>query len=1229
MANRVTQVFREVVMRAGSLSFRTNQSGAAADYRRYVYGQPYKTDQKSQPSLFNFTLVPWDSSFVKLTRGAYVIFDTATYPSWFTGYITSDPELQFIGKDKTNGQIYGYVYQATDDSYILNLKYLGLWQPFINTTCGAIIRALVAALDPQGMFDVSGIQDGLAIPRYIVDPNKKFNNIVQELADLSAFRFRANNYKLYFEPVDNTAAGLVVDGNGRHFTPSRLTVQPVLDPIVNDAVVMGGIEPQAFINEYFVGSGTQAQFNLLSGVYGVDSALLLDEAFSGSSFDDTVWAVFDETSQFLQISNGYLNVLGGSNNSSFDVYLQALLLLPLEGQLRMTHGQFDFVNSASSGDNGVICSLWTGVPNSSYTGCLYGIDVSKASGTTKLQPITNGTLDTSQSVTVDFSKQYIIRTLVSFPRSHRQHRAFGYKDQSGTTGSFGGDGLADTVTFNTFIAEVDPTNGNITNTFQWLNTFSVASNITVANYLPTVSNDLHCTVTGITISTPMQAALEIEVNGGSAYVKKIIGPNEIDSLDGLAPIATIQTTGGATGAVQAATIGTPRYNPGDAILGFFKDTARQISFIPQVGDKVHLSYRRAGIALGRIQSVASIILEATAFGDSGLRTLVKNDFNPAPRNSKECEYAAAAVIKGNSFQHYQGTYTQFSGTEITSEPLSGTVLKFQNLPTGFPSALQAEDITSVKTTMLAAAPRELFTHEIQFGTIDKVKKAATRFRDRTSLLGGVDIAQQPTGIDVSAVGLVFADDVTAPTLDSFDSTNFHLNTNQSAPSGGGFEVRFTDDSWGADDGKNLAARTSSATFTIPRNQRGKVCFIKAYDVRNKVLWSEDLTQAAWVGSGSGFGVSLVTIQDPAGNLALVPQVTWGSAGTPKVKQTSAVSAVSAQAVFSVDLRGSAGDTVTLALRDSGATTSFTQVITLTGGWQRVSVSGTFSAGASGTIVASIEAPSTPADKLYITHASLETERLTETGYFKTKSTIYGAVSRYPAAVRVNYPLIPPQPSATIDTTDFTNPQITVILPGVLEDVWGVEIRANDNTTVLYHQDLISSGYVPVVPIGNSSRSLSYYVYTYNLFGEFSTGFHLTDTLVTPTISSVSVDDTTKTLSWSGSNLGSVSNYQIDVDFTSSAFTHIVDTFKVSAPALSAALSDADFFATAWIRVTPIDDLGTGTSAFVSHSYTPAAPTAPITAPVNPPVSTTDPGLPTGFSDYKGGYTGYQKEVMTY
>lgn len=1368
-----------------ALLFNSTAPGTNANYYKYldssINGKIAKTDRIAEPTLLDFCLIPYDASFVKLRRGNYITVDTVTFPKWFTGYITNDPELTYLGTDGSHNPVWGYKYQATSDDYILNLSPLGIMPPFTNTTMGAVLKTLVAQLAP-GKFDVTGIITGKSIARYVVDPSKTFTDVVREFTELSAYRFWANDFKLFFQQQDTTPSPMIIDGANKHFSPSRLTLTPSTEPIVNDAVVVGGIEPQGYMNEYFIGDGFTARFPMLSSIYGVDRSILLDDAF-GSAIDTAKWAEFDTVNDFIQIANGYVNALGGTNDGVFGVYLQSANLLPLEGTMRLTHGEYDFVSASS----GVVAGLWTGTPGkvtntllqsetmdnaswgkqaggtgvapvvtanfavsprgdvtaervqfdkgagttlsdlsflnsnfftsvntqpystsiwlksnkptnqivqltfngnggglvtvtptwqlfsisnigdgttkdlrlglrgtsgsdvtadilvwgaqitltstlqpyvvtttaavTAYGGCVYGIECSKSGGNTILKPIVGGIVDGSQSVTVDYTKRYVMRTIANFNQVTRMQNSYASVDNTGAVQSYGARLDPAVAAYNTVITEINPTTGVQTNQWTWQNSsISIGLYETFAYYIPIVLDDLHCSFTNVTISTPMQAQLEIKVAGGGGYVPKLIGVNDIDAFDGQTPIATItDANSGAT--TRSSTLGTPQYNPGNAALQFFKDSTKQTATTPQVGDYIHLSYRRAGASIARVTNFASVAAEQALWGDSGFRSLTKLDLSPMPRNAAEAEAAAAALITDGSFQHYEGTYEQWYNFGVTGQPMSGQILKFQNLAAAMPTIL-AEEIHEVVTSFEATSGgTERFYYKVTFGRPDRLRQLLSTFGEQTDVFAPQDTAEIPDATSLPAVGLAFAPDVTSPFLVSVGTTQLNFNTGQTAPTGGGFEIRYTDDQWGPDDSKNLVLRTSASTFAVPRTQRGKICFLKAYDARNKLKFSEDLTNAAWI-KGTSASITRASGTNPEGDIGVIDTITYADATVnANVRQDTGLAAANLVVTASTSVKGTAGQNLQFQLRsNAGADILATTVVTFTGAWQRVSVSGTYPSAAIGN--ATLYFRASTANSFAVTRSSWELNTTFETAYVKTLSTIFGAYSRYAAGLRVAFPLIPPDiSSATFDYTDILHPVMTLNLPTVQQDIWGIEIRASNDVTVLKKVDLIDASFIPTWIYDNSSiktRSLDFWVHTYNLLGEYSTGLHITATIPTPTMTALSVDDLTQQCNWTATN---ATEYFVETDKVSSSFANI--SFSGTIKATHAVLTPPEFFNQRWIRVTAKDVIGSGTNSVVSHVYTPTAVVSfgsgEVQSVISPTTPTTDPAVPPAYSDYASDY----------
>lgn len=1104
-------------------------TGASSNYLKYIHGEVKKQDRHKDSTLLDFALAAptTDSSFKALARGAYIKLDTVTYPSWFTGYVTNEPSLEFFGKHPTTGvPVYGYQYEATSDEYILSLKPIGFVEPFLNVTMGQVLKILAGILCP-GIFDVTGVQDGPTVAAYVIDPDKKFVDVVNDFCDSANYRFWAHDHKLFFAAQD--ASTVTIDTANKHFTPSRLSLKPTNTPLINDITVLGDIEPREYIHEYLLGTGLDASFPLIASVYGADTSVLLDEVFSGSAINSQVWTIPAPALGQFAVDSGYLNCLGGGSG----VYIRTNNFIPLEGRLRITHGEWDFL----SGD-GVIGGLWTGNPIADLTGCVYGL---KVVGTT-INPVVNGSADSAQSISIDHAKRYVLRTIVEFTKTNRLPQTYSYISATGTRGQYGGGGDVDTAIWSTVITEVDPANGSITNQWTFQNKAALDNTQLYATYSPVLSTSLHATVTAITISTPLSATLEtsslvyfnntnfdawdndttpslwlnavgankedvfsdsgsackfVAGSDGQAYVSQsaagiiqpntkylvsvrvrgaassspgklriylkgtgldtslglvvlhsatsasayktfnatltpamgtvpsdaelfvhwdnanpgnalwvdqlvfttgwepeLVGPNELDAMDGLTPVATIisQNVGADT---RSTLYGTPQFNPGQAQLVFFKDSVTRTSQIPPKDVLIRLSYRAAGSAVGRAVNRTSVYTESVKWGDNGYRSQVRTDFSPRPRSSGECEMAAASLVQENSTQHYDGTYTQYS-PYFSAEPTSGSVIKFINT-SGDLAALQAEEISQVSTAFICKNP-ELFEHEVQFGKPDHSRQLMQQFSSTKGVFqrsSGNNNGMIP--VDIGVNGDPYADDVVKPSLVIWDDSNLYFDAGEDLGTSKCWEIRYTDEGWGCDDGKNLISRVVSRTFTVPRALRGKIFCIKRADFGNYNLWSEDLTQSNY----SGGSVTKALGINPDGNISEVCSVAL-TGGAP-FSTSIEVMPPSSPFCWSFSIKGPAGTSMSASF--GGTTKAFT----LSGAWQRISLSATGVPPGVGTITASTSVT------VQMTRFSAEKNTTVETLYTKTRDQLYGPVSRFAAVVHVSFPA-PDNTTASVDAT---------------------------------------------------------------------------------------------------------------------------------------------------------------------------------------------------------------------
>jgi hypothetical protein len=519
----------------------------------------------------------------------------------------------------------------------------------------------------------------------------------------------------------------------------------------------------------------------------------------------------------------------------------------------------------------------------------------------------------------------------------------------------------------------------------------------------------------------------------SDWTHQIVGPNEMDALDGLAPVATVVQPGGGQ----------------QSQLVFFKDSITRTAETPPENQLVRFSYRSAGQAVGRAVDGSSLAAEATKWGDDGIRAVVRTDLTPKPRTALECEMAAAAIVQENSYTHYEGEYTQWS-TYFTAEPKSGSIIKFTNFGS---ATISAEEISEVVTT-LEDKTSGLCNHTVTFGKADHVRRLLSRFDSAKGNSKQKTETAQTASVDYRTVGSTFAADVTKPILLGWDVANLYMDAGQDLGTDGAFfEVRYTDAGWGADDGKNLVVRSATRTFTVPRDLRGRVFYVRQANIGNLVRYSEDLAQG---GVFSGVTITKTTAANPDGNLSTICSAAFN--GSNILSAFVNVPATYTNFCWSFSAKGTAGKVLSATL--GSVTTTFT----LNGRWQRFSVPVTIIGG--GAFQAQLRA--TTAATVELTRYSVEPNTLVERSYSKTNSTTYGPVSRYAALVHISFPLV---------QGEFTTDDITVNIDAdatlePLTQVVRVDATSGPATVTLPAFDLMAGKKITIVKIDSSANEVT-------------------------------------------------------------------------------------------------------------------------------------------------------------
>ena len=110
-----------------------------------------------------------------------------------------------------------------------------------------------------GGLDLSGVQDLGHVNQYVASSQRSWSEHAQELATTGTRLLPRARRQAGFQPVGQQS--FTIDEQDAKFSPDGLTSsQP--DKLVNDATIVGELEPTTYVRDYFIGDGTTLGFYL-------------------------------------------------------------------------------------------------------------------------------------------------------------------------------------------------------------------------------------------------------------------------------------------------------------------------------------------------------------------------------------------------------------------------------------------------------------------------------------------------------------------------------------------------------------------------------------------------------------------------------------------------------------------------------------------------------------------------------------------------------------------------------------------------------------------------------------------------------------------------------------------------------------------------------------------------------------------------------------------------------
>ncbi len=1163
------------------------------------------------------------SGFLDPERHNRVEFDVDTYsPSGdiFTGYIVNDPEKVQDGTDPSGGAVNVWRLFCQSEEAILNLesaRFLPTLPPFLNKNGGDIVKFLIDLLAP-GTFDVAGVEDGPFVPFFELEEDENFTGVVRRLCDQNNVKFWTRRGKAFLAAFDDVPLGVDAKELDGDWDPRSIRIDPRSLPIFNTVLGFGDIEPQAYVREYFVGDALSMRFPLAQKMFGVEEKLLLQDDLDDSSIDTALWSETDPGSHISESTS--LSVTGGNGIDSTKLVAQNNL--EMGGDIDLQHGAFRFVSAS----DGIVGGLYTSPTVHSQANCMFGFKLTPSGGETAIEALVDGAVPSGAAKVITQSgKEYVLLTRFHNQIFVRGERAFFSLNTPSGFSAPTPSALSSEAFFRVLVLDVNDPDSKVSVD---LHTETRSDTPPFLSYALLNSADLNVALNFCNISIPINALLKTKESGATDFRQRSLRP--------------------ASNFESDATVLAEK----EQVLAFIGDRA------PKFKELIELQYRSAGRARAKIKRQSNIDDEANRAGDSGVRAGLLPDVPFPPRNAVELEQLIKAYIDDRTLPQYTGEFVidTFKRTP-PREPIPGRFLtvncssKYPSFQ-GFVTEVQTSIMGEVST--LAASSVEVVRHTVSFGQLSRFETHLKRVQKghKGKLVGDRTVVPDKE-VEFTLVDSQFNshDPSDAIFSEARTASTYQVDMRRSPPVGNGgeaghWEVRNTDGHWGVPGGSNLVFEPSGVSvFTLPRSNRRQSYYVKPVKPVNLAIqsgWQDGQASifeggstpptASWTGSEGFDDLGAVKIVWPTGGQGAGFSSGRFNNGTLTAVPTGTVLGWRIKAKLGRSLTGS--EKIRFGGGGAGNIWNPDWLIDLDSTtpestWVESVMPSTKAVPTVGTYYLYVWISGTLTAPLTMYFDDLQIEKSPPAGgsvkHYKTTDKPKGPVSRYPALVQINFPLVPAAlPPATVDTVDRTRPVITLVLPNDARDIFGVEIRDPDDATVIYFEpDVNVDGQpLPVIPGGpelvfewlnpSAVRAATLFAYAWNGLQEYSPSLSISIDMPALTVSGLALDEAGREIKWDPDARAKF----FDVEVASSSdFSGLTTSGRVAGAHFRIPVSDVTN--DRWFRVRADDGLGGGPWASGFHSYATAGPaiwnntdnTLSLPAPAD---QITDPVIPDQF-----------------
>ena len=544
--------------------------------------------------------------------------------------------------------------------------------------------------------------------------------------------------------------------------------------LVNDVTVSGEMEGGTYVTEVLLGDGTTSDFTLSSAPFAEGSG-----ASRTIVQDDFNMGSIDPQRWTGGDPGSHLSVgagglvLGGGTGLDGQTTLIAASAVELGGMAVLEAKNV----SLGQGSDGVLLGLYSGAI--SRVNCVAGFDVRQANGTTTLGAWVNGA-SAGTPLTLASGHVYTLRLHLHSTETQRVRQSYVVL-VGGAPQQFGGGVVQ--ASLDVVFELVDL--GVSTNTpATVLYDGTLAASPASVSFAPINSVQLLGTVGGLLAQRLSTAWVRGRTSAGI-------------------PVTRLRGVAGSGADFSLASSGILRFFPGR---------------VPAANEQVTVQYRRGQRAVARVQSAGSVAVEAKG-GLPGEAIWQGSVHAPVAWSSEDCAAAARAVqsLATSRAEAVAGTYEGVNLANIWP----GDLINF---------------VTDTGTYLVTVRRAQLFhgqaIPELVHWQLEVANDWVTCASLRLSKMLAADAGDVAVGDGTSAVPGLGGLQVV-----SVSTSALQIDAGCSPSSGGGFEVRRTDGSFGAGQGGDLVLRSGVRGMTIPRGAQVEQFYVRMYDGSTPPVYS--------------------------------------------------------------------------------------------------------------------------------------------------------------------------------------------------------------------------------------------------------------------------------------------------------------------------------------------------------------------------------------------------------